>query len=114
MGAVIHLLFIGHEFVPRCHSEVDTASIRISLLMRVIGLLNGDIAAVDMIAKPLESCCIIENDFVNLARFLQTPIRYLERQLHNYLYITALFAVEGTKISIPCQVFKSAAMSGNG
>jgi hypothetical protein len=114
MGAVIHLLLIGHQFVPRRHGHVDTAPIRISLLMSVIGLLNGDIAAVDVIAKSLESCCIIQNEIVNLVRFLQTPIRYLNRQLHNYLDTTVLFTVEGTKISIPRQTFKSAAMSGNG
>ena len=103
MSAVIHLLFIGHEFVPWCHGHVDTAPIRISLLMSVIGLLNSDIAAVDVVAKPFESCCIIQNDFVNLVRFLQTPIRYLNRQLHNSLYTTALLTVGGTKISIPRQ-----------
>lgn len=114
MDAIIHLLFIGHQFVSRRHGQVDTAPIRISFLVSVIGLLNGNIAAVDVIAKPFESCCIIEDDSVNLVRFLQTPIRYLNRELHDYLYTTALFTVEGTKISIPRQVFKSAATSGNG
>src|SRR2546430_2221356 len=114
MSAVIHLLFIGHEFVPRCHSHVDTAPIRISFLMSVIGLLNGDIAAVDVIAKPLEPCCIVQNDLVYLVRFLQTPIQYLNGQLHNYLNTTTLFVVERTKNLDPTQGVKSAATSGNG
>src|SRR5438093_10599486 len=103
MSAVIHLLFIGHELVPGCNGHVDTAPIRIPFLMSVIGLLNGDIAAVNVIAKSFESFRIIQNDFVNLVRFLQTPIRYLNRQLHNSLYTTALLTVGGTKISIPRQ-----------
>ena len=82
--------------------------------MGVIGLLDCDIAAVDVITKSLESFCIIQNEIVDLVRFFQTPIRYLNRQLHNYLDTTALLAVEGTKnlgSSIP---FKFAATIGNG
>ena len=69
-------------------------------MMGVIRLLDRDIAAVDMIAKLLESCCIIQNEIVNLVRFFQTPIRYLNRQLHNYLDTTVVVAIEGAKISI--------------
>jgi len=82
--------------------------------MGVIGLFDGDIAAVDVITKSLESCCIIQNEIVDLVSFFQTPIRYLNRQLHNYLDTTALFALGGTKnhgFSIP---FKFAATIGNG
>src|SRR5438309_9645104 len=107
MSAVIHLYFIDHEFVPWCHGHVDTAPIRISLLMSVIGLLNSDIAAVDVVAKPFESCCIIQNDFVNLVRFLQTPIRYLNRQLHNSLYYGSVDCW-GNKNLDSTPVFKSA------
>jgi len=84
MSAVIHLLFIDHQLVTRRHSYVDTAAVRISFVMGVIGLLDGDIAAVNVIAKFLESCGIIQNEIVNLVSFFQTSIRYLNRQLHNY------------------------------
>src|SRR5207247_4615137 len=50
----------------------------------------------------------------NLVRFLETPIRYINRHLHNYLNTTAFVAVEGTKIWIHHQSFKFAAASGNG
>lgn len=82
MGAVIHLLFIRNQLVPGRHGHIDTAPVRIAFVMRVIGLLDRYIAAVDVIAKFLESCCIIQNEIVNLVRFFQTPIRYLNRQLH--------------------------------
>ena len=114
VSAVIHLLFIGHKLVPRRHGHVDPAPVWIPFVMVVIGLLDCDIAAVDVITKSLESFCIIQNEIVDLVRFFQTPIRYLNRQLHNYLDTTALFAVEGTKnrgSSIP---FKFAATIGNG
>jgi hypothetical protein len=114
VSAVIHLLFIGHKLVPGRYGHVDPAPVWIPFVMVVIGLLDGDIAAVDVITKSLEPFCIIQNEIVDLVRFFQTPIRYLNRQLHNYLDNTAVFAVEGTKnlgTSIP---FKSAAKIGNG
>ena len=114
VSAVIHLPFIGHKLVPRRHGHIDPASVWIPFVMVVIGLLDCDIAAVDVITKSLESFCIIQNEIVDLVRFFQTPIQYLNRQLHNYLDTTALFAGEGTKnlgSSIP---FKFAATIGNG
>jgi len=101
VSAVIHLPFIGHKLVPRRYGHVDPAPVWIPFVMVVIGLLDCDIAAVDVITKSLESFCIIQNEIVDLVRFFQTPVRYLNRQLHNYLDTTALPAVEGTKIAVP-------------
>ena len=101
VSAVIHLSFIGHKLVARRHRHVDPAPVWVPFLMGVIGLLDSDIAAVDVITKSLESFCIIQNEIVDMVRFFQTPIRYLNRQLHNYLDTTALLAIEGTKISVP-------------
>jgi len=56
VSAVIHLSFIGHKLVPPCHRHVDPAPVWISFIVGVIGLLDGDIAAVDVITKSLESC----------------------------------------------------------
>ena len=100
MGAVIHLLFIGHQFMTRRYGHIDTAPVRVSFVVGVIGLLDGDIAAVDVIAKFLQSCGIIQNEIVGLVRFFQTPIRYLNRQLHNYLDTTALLFIEEQKIAV--------------
>ena len=101
VSTVIHLPFIGHKLVPRRYGHVDATPVWIAFVMGVIGLLDCDIAAVNVITKSLESFCIIQNEIVDLVRFFQTPIRYLNRQLHNYLDTTALLAVEGTKIAVP-------------
>jgi hypothetical protein len=50
--------------------------------MGVIGLLDGDIAAVDVVAKFFQTRCIIQNESVDLVRFFQTPISDSHRQLH--------------------------------
>jgi hypothetical protein len=114
VSAVIHLPFIGHKLVPRRHGHVNPAPVWISFVMVVIGLLDCDIAAVNVITKSLESFCIIQNEIVDLVRFFQTPIRYLNRQLHNYLDTTALLAVEGTKNLGSGIPFKFPATIGNG
>ena len=113
MSTVIHLSFIGHQLVPPRHGDVDPAPVGISFVMGMIGLFDGNVTAVDVIAKSLESCRILQNEIVGLVRFFQTPIGYLNRQLHNYLDTTALLAVEGKKISTRIR-FKFAAMNGNG
>jgi len=54
--AIIHLPFIGHKLVTRRHGHVDSTPVRIPFVVVVIGLLDGDIATVDVITKSLESC----------------------------------------------------------
>ena len=66
MRAVIHLLFSGNQFVPWSHRHIDADVIRITLLVRVVSLLDGHVAAVDVIAKFVESRCIFQNEVVDL------------------------------------------------
>ena len=80
---IVRLSFVSNQLVAPRHGHIDPASVRISFLMCVIGLFNGHIAAIDMIAKFLESRCIIQNEIVDLVRLFQTPIRDLNRQLHD-------------------------------
>ena len=56
VSAVIHLFLIGHKLMARCHGHVDPAPVWIPFVMVVIGLLDRDIATVDVITKSLESC----------------------------------------------------------
>ena len=81
--AVVDLPFIGDELVASGHRHIDTASVWISFVMRMIGLLDRHVAAVDVVAKFLKSRCIFKNEIVDLVRFFQTPVRELNRQLHN-------------------------------
>ena len=74
VSTVIHLPFIGHKLVPGRHGHVDPAPVWIPFVMVVIGLLDCDIAAVNVITKSLESFCIIQDETVDLVRFFQTPI----------------------------------------
>ena len=83
MRAVIHLFFSGNQFVPWSHRHIDADVIRIPLLVRVVSLLDGHVAAVDVIAKFLESRCIFQNEVVDLVRFFQTPVQDLNRQFHD-------------------------------
>ena len=81
--AVVHLSFISDQLVATRHSYIDAAPVRISFMMRVIGLLDGYVAAIDVVAKFFESRRIIQNKVVDLVGFFQTPVRDLNRQLHD-------------------------------
>jgi hypothetical protein len=72
--AVVHLPFISHKLVTRRHRYVDATPVWIAFVVGVIGLLDCDIAAVNVITKSLESFCIIQDESVDLVRFFQTPI----------------------------------------
>ncbi len=81
--AVVHLPFISDQLVASRDGHIDTAPVRISFMMRVIGLLDGHVAAVDVVAKFFQPRCIFQNEIVDLVRFFQTPVRYFNRQLHS-------------------------------
>jgi len=81
--AVVHLPFISDQLVASRHSHIDAAAIRISFVMRVVGLLDGHVAAVDVVAKFFQARCIFQNEIVDLVRFFQTPVRDFNRQLHD-------------------------------
>ena len=81
--AVVLLLFISHEFVTARNGHIDPTTVRISFLVGVIGLLDGDIAAVNVVAKFLQPRGFFEYEIVDLVGFLQTPITDVNRQLHD-------------------------------
>jgi hypothetical protein len=93
--AIVHLPLVNDELMAPGHSHINTAPVWISFLMRVVGLLNGHIAAVDVVAKFFQSRSIIQNEIVDLVRFFQTPIRDLNRQLHDYLDKKLNFDISG-------------------
>ena len=51
MGAVVLLPLVSDQLVAAGHGHVDAAAIRIPLVMGVIGLFDGHVAAVDVVAK---------------------------------------------------------------
>jgi hypothetical protein len=56
--SVVDLPFISDELVAPGHRDIDTASVWISFVMRMIGLLDSHVAAVDVVAKFFKSRCI--------------------------------------------------------
>ena len=79
---VVFLSFIGHEFVAWPYRHVDSTAIRITFLVGMVGLLNRNIASVNVIAKAFQSGRVLENRALYRSRFLHSPIADLNWQLH--------------------------------
>lgn len=80
--AVVHLPLVSDQLVASRHGHIDPAPAGVSLVMGVIGLLDGHVTAVDVVAKFFQSRCIFQNEIVNQVGFFQTPVRDFNRQLH--------------------------------
>jgi hypothetical protein len=83
MRAVIRLFFLGHELVALGDRHVNSHAIRISLVMRVIRLLDRDITAIDVITKLFQSLSIILDEVINVFSLIQSAIGNVDGQLHN-------------------------------
>ena len=83
MGAVVHLFFVGDEFVTRRNGDIDAHPELIPFVMRVIGLLDGDVTSVDVIAEFLEPSRLLQNELVDLLRLLEPPIGDVYWPLHS-------------------------------
>ena len=81
--AVVHLLFVGDEFVMRRHGDIDAHSKLVSFVMRMIGLLDGDITSIDVIAEFFEPGRFLQNELVDLFRLVDPTIGYIYWPLHN-------------------------------
>ena len=95
--AIVELLFITHQFVPRWNRHINSHPKRISFLMRMVRLLDGDITSADVIAKTIQSRCFRENQLLNFFRFLQTAVGDVYRQLHDSMDIVRPLDVEEKK-----------------
>jgi hypothetical protein len=80
--AVVHLLFVGDEFVAGRHCDIDAYSKLIPFLMRVIGLLDSDVTSVDVIAEFFEPGRFLQDELVDFLGFLQATIGYVYWSLH--------------------------------
>jgi len=79
---VVLLSFVGHEFVPWSYRHVDSTAIRIAFLMGMVGLLNRNIASVNVITKAFQPGRMLENSALNRSRFLDPSIGDFNWQLH--------------------------------
>jgi hypothetical protein len=80
---VVHLLFFGDQFVTRRHSDIDADSKLVSFLMRMVGLLDGDVTSIDVVAKFFEPGRFLQNELVNLVRLIDPTIGNIYRPLHS-------------------------------
>jgi hypothetical protein len=71
---VVHPSFVGDQFVARRHGDIDPDPVRISLLMGVVRLLDGDVATVDVIAEFFQARCFLEHDLVDGVGFVDAPV----------------------------------------
>ena len=83
VGAIVHLSFVGDEFVMRRHRHIDAHSKLVSFVMGMIGLLDGDITSIDVIAEFFEPIRFLENELVELIRFLDPTIGNVYWPLHS-------------------------------
>jgi hypothetical protein len=60
------LFFVAHELVTRSHRDIDPATVRISFVMSVVGLLDRDVASVDVVAKFVEPGRVTHYQVVDL------------------------------------------------
>ena len=64
--AVVLLFFVSHQLVPRPDRHIDATTIRVSLVMGVVRLLDGDVASVDVVAKFVEPCRMNHHQVIDL------------------------------------------------
>ena len=82
VGAVVHLLFVGDEFVARRHGDIDAHPELVSFVMRMIGLLDGHVTPVDVIAEFFEPRRFFENELIDRLRLLDPTIGNVYWPLH--------------------------------
>jgi hypothetical protein len=64
--AVVLLLLVAHQLVARSDGNVDPATIWITFVMSSVGLLDRHVAAVNVIAKFVESRGVTHDEIVDL------------------------------------------------
>jgi hypothetical protein len=92
--AVVLLFLVGYQLVPARDGHIDTDPKLVSFMMRVVRLLDGHVAAIDVVAESLEPRCVIENEIVDLVGFLQAPVSDLNWQLHNWFEKSLILHVD--------------------
>jgi hypothetical protein len=79
---VLRLPLVGDKLVAGWNCDVDANTERIARALLMVRLLNRDIAATDMIAKPIQARRFRADQMVKFLGLLDTAVRYFERQLH--------------------------------
>jgi hypothetical protein len=66
---------IRDQFVAGRDGDIDPDAEWIPGMLRMVGMLNHHVAPADVIAKAIEARGFAANEFVDLVRFLDPPVR---------------------------------------
>lgn len=69
------LSFVRDQFVSGRNGDVNPHPERVPGMLRVVGMFDDDVAAADVIAKPIEARSLIANEMFELIGFFDSPIR---------------------------------------
>jgi hypothetical protein len=83
VGAIVHLLFVRDELVTRWNRHIDPHPELVPFLMGMIGLLDGHVASIDVIAESFEPSRFLQNELVELVGFLDAAIGNVYGLLHD-------------------------------
>lgn len=83
MRSIVHLFFFGDEFVTRRDGYIDANSKFIALFVGVIGLLDGDVAPADVIAKLVQPRGFLSHHLLDAICFGEPAIGNVHWQLHS-------------------------------
>ena len=87
MAAIVGLFLVRDEFVATGYCHVDSDPERVALVVRVIWLFDGNVAAIDMVAKLFKPSSFIQNELVDRLRLVDSAIGDLYWQLHNWFRV---------------------------
>jgi hypothetical protein len=79
MHAVRGRIFVRDQFVAGRDRNVNSDPEWVPRVLGVVGMLDHDVASTDVIAKAVEARGLAANEFVELIRFLDSPIRNSNR-----------------------------------
>ena len=74
VGAVVHPFFIRDQFMTGRDGDIDPDPKRISFLMGVVWLLDGDVAAVDVIAEFFQARRFLHDELVDVIGFRDAAV----------------------------------------
>ena len=74
VGAVIHSLFVGHQFVAGRNGDVDSDPKGISFLMGMVRLFDRNVAAIDVIAEFFQARRFLEDKLIDVVGFRDAAI----------------------------------------
>ena len=74
MGAVVDPLLVGNQFVSRRDRHIDAHPEPISFLMSAVWLLDGHVAAIDVIAEFFQARRFLHDELIDVVGFRDAAV----------------------------------------